>query len=175
MKTAKSKVASALPKLTPIILLFDNLLKVHKLIDLNSVDFQQGKQFEETPSFSYTQEKYELLLDKKIKFRVECNVNIDPENLRIACEQHDFGSQQWYTPKYMDYLDDVLFDVKLRNPQNTKVKYFKCTLTELVETYIKGQGLELQQLSGGRLTAKQAKQLGLTLVDSELFAYYQAK
>ena len=174
MKTTKNKAETteALPKLTPIILLLDNVLKVHKIIDLDSVQFMVGRQYEELPSFPFTPDKYKLLLKHKIKFRVECNVNIDPDNLRVACEQHNMGNLQWYTPKYVDYLDDVLFDVKLLNTETNKVKYARVTLTtleDMLETY------ELQLLSGGRLTAKQAKGLGLILVEGEYFSYYQAK
>ena len=175
MKTTKNKSeATETPKLVPIILIMDNLLKVHRLVNLDSLAFSRGRQFEETPSFPYNPQTYHVLLENKIKFRIECNVNIDPDNLRIACPYHDFGKQQWYTPNYMEYVDDVLLDVKFRSKATNKVRYAQLTLTDVFAELEMGKA-ELLQLSGGKLTQKQVKQLGLTLVTGELFSYYQAK
>lgn len=161
--------------ITPVIIVCDSLLKLHKLIDLNTVDFYHGRQCEEFPSFTYSKQVYSTMLDAKIKFRVECDQNPDPENLSLACVSHDFGKLKWFTPNYQLDHDDQMFDVKLALVESPKkVKYTKMCVTDLRALIAEGEW-KLMQLAGGRLSKKQADRLNLSLVEGSRFSFYQAK
>lgn len=149
--------------ITPVIIITDNLLKVNKLIDLNSVDFVQGRP-DEYPSFTFTSLHYKKLLSANIKFVVESDVNPDLENL-VTSVTHDFGKIKWFIPK--SQFEPKLWSVKLK--LGKKVMYCDVSLSDLPSVAV--DGWKIVQLSGGKLSKKQAERMKLIYVEGR-FSYY---
>lgn len=155
--------------ISPVIFIMDNLLKVNRVVNLDQVsDFCNGGAYGEFPSFNYTEEIYTKLLAKQLKFAIECDVNIDEENLIVLCAQHDFGKFKLYSPKYMKEGFEFSFDAKLKG-KNGKIKYGKFSLTQIVK--LEDEGFELLEVYG-KLSKKQRDKLNVTLVKGKNFNYY---
>jgi hypothetical protein len=168
-------VMPAVGSITPVIVVQDSLLKLHRLVDLNKVDFHPGRQYEELPSITFTPEVYATLLEAQVKFFVECDENPDPANLSVQGEQHNFGKLKWFTPKYQLDRIESLYEVKLcLVDKPKKVKYCQLSISALLELLDEGEWC-LCQITGGKLSKKQAESLNVTLVQGQRFTFYEVQ
>lgn len=164
-----------LVEIKPVIIVMDNVLKLHKLLDLSKVDYCAGRPNEELPSISYSSEIYSMLLGSKFKFVVESDKNPDPDNLLLESGHHHCGNLKWFTPHYMLNLDNFLFDVKLSKVSSTKtIKFMRLAYPELVKL-LEDNVWKLQQIAGGVLSRKQICLLNVQQIELPGFTFYQAK
>lgn len=155
----------------PVILFLDNLLKVHKLIDLDSLEyFIAGKQFEEFPSTIYREDLFDRLYKEKVRFVVESTHNLDPSKMVL---DQDFGNMKWYRPKYCAEQSTTKYDVKVALIKNIKkVKYMTLSLSEIRD--LPAQGLRLI-LIHGPLSKKLCNEFNLKRVKGANFTYFQVR
>lgn len=158
----------------PVILIFDNLIKVSRIIDLATGDFTLGRVQEEMPSLTYNPEAYEKLLENKILFVVEHTDNIDADNLY---ECLDRTTDKWYRPKYWendveDIYDVVMLERVIVNGKPKARRSYPRLTVPAVLAMLKDSKYRLSQIGGQKpLTKSQAKRLGVVKIDSPINLY----
>lgn len=164
------QTANPLHVINPVIMFVDNMLRVHRLINIDSLPYYvAGKPNEELPSTLYQEDVFDACLKHQIKFIVEATMNLDPAKLKIY---QDYGTLKWYVPKYMeDRIQEERYDVKVCSSKNIKkVKFLTISLSEIQALPEKGLSLLLLY---GALPKKVAKELGLKKVQGQNFSYFK--